>query len=359
MEHVALLGYGRFGRAFGELLAEAGIPYRALDPRAEVPPEVRADSVRSLVEGAGSVVLAVPVPFMHSALETLRPHLNPSQLVMDVGSVKVKPVEALAQVLGRDIPWVGTHPLFGPVSLSRAERPLRVVLCPNPLHPDAAGRARALYSRLGCEIIEQTPDEHDQVMAHTHALTFFIARGLIDAGAGREVPFAPPSFQAIARTIETVRADAGHLFAAIQAENPYAKDARQQLVEALERIHGELEAAPPRAETPPELRSPEAGHRSPELTETRERIDELDRELLALLERRVHLAQRAAKAKARLGYPVMDAAREAELLQARRRWAEAQGLDPAGVEEIFRTLLRFSRRAQHDLPPEPPDGGQG
>ena len=50
-------------------------------------------------------------------------------------------------------------------------------------------------------------------MAWTHALAFFVAKGMIDAGAGMEVPFAPPSFQAIARTIEIVRSDAGHLFA--------------------------------------------------------------------------------------------------------------------------------------------------
>jgi len=348
MEHVALLGYGRFGRAFAGLLAEAAIPYRAFDPRVEVPEAHRAESLPKLVEGADVVMVAVPVARMRSALEALRPHLTASQLVVDVGSVKVKPVEALASVLGRDIPWVGSHPLFGPVSLSRAERPLRVVLCPNPLHPDAATRARALYERLGCEIIEQTPDAHDQVMAQTHALTFFIARGMIEVGAGHNVPFAPPSFQAIARTIDTVRSDAIHLFAAIQAENPYAKDARQQLVESLSKIHHDLDApapAPvePAGGPPPE---PPRAFTSPDLDETRERIDELDRELLELLERRVHLAHRAAAAKAEMGVPVMDTSREAALLHKRKQWAEELGLDPSGVEEIFRALLRFSRRAQ-------------
>ena len=81
-------------------------------------------------------------------------------------------------------------------------------------------------------------------MAHTHALTFFVAKGMLDAGAGMEVPFAPPSFQAISRTIETVRSDAGHLFAAIQRENPFAAEARHQLLEALAGIDQALEAVP-------------------------------------------------------------------------------------------------------------------
>jgi len=347
MGHVALLGYGRFGHALGGLLSEAGIHYLALDPSAEIPPEHRAGSVPGLVIGADFVVVAVPVPHMLAALREVRPHLNPSQLVMDVGSVKVKPTEALAEVLGRDIPWVGSHPLFGPLSLARAERPLRVVLCPNPIHPEAARRARALYERIGCEIIEQTPEGHDQVMAHTHALTFFVAKGMIDAGAGMEVPFAPQSFQAFSRTIETVRSDAGHLFAAIQSENPYAKEARRHLVEALTRIDRELEAPQPEGAAA-KLSIPDLGSRSPQLKETRDRIDELDRELVELLERRVHLARRAAKAKAELGQPVLDPTREAELLQTRRQWASELELDPDGVDEIFRTIMRVSRRAQRE-----------
>jgi len=349
MERVALLGYGRFGRAFGQLLSEANVPYRALDPHVEVPAEHRAGSLKELLEGAEGVVFAVPVAQLRGALEQARPYLSPSQLVLDVGSVKVKPVEALAAVLGKEIPWVGTHPLFGPVSLSRAERPMRVVVCPNALHPDATRRARALFERLGCEVIEQTADQHDQVMAQTHALTFFLARGMIEAGAGRNVPFAPPSFQGMARTIETVRADAYHLFAAIQLENPYARDARQHLVEALARINQNLEspASPDAQPSPAEVPEKRA---SPELVEVRDRIDEVDRELVELLERRVHLAHRAAQAKAAMGYPVLDAGREAELLQKRRAWAEELGLDASGVEDIFRALLRFSRKAQQTSP---------
>ena len=165
-------------------------------------------------------MLAVPVPRTREALESLRPHLGPDQVVLDVGSVKVHPYADLEAVLGDEIPWVATHPLFGPLSLALAERPLRVVVCPSPRHPGPLRAPSELYRRIGCEVIEQTPESHDRVMAHTHALTFFVAKGMLDAGAGMEVPFAPPSFQAISRTIETVRSDAGHLFAAIQRRTP-------------------------------------------------------------------------------------------------------------------------------------------
>jgi prephenate dehydrogenase len=350
IERVGLLGYGRFGRALGGLLEEAAIPFRAYDPAAPVPDSAHADTIAELVADAAFVVLAVPVTHMRQALGELRPHLRPSQIVLDVGSVKMAPAAALAESLGEEIPWVGTHPLFGPVSLALAERPLRVVLCPAQAHPVAAERVRALYERLGCEVIEQTPESHDRVMAHTHALTFFVAKGMIDAGAGVEVPFSPPSFQAISRTIETVRSDAGHLFSAIASQNPFAAEARKELVRALTAVDRALDEAEQDALTAPsepgKMSIPDLGTHSPELRQTREHIDTVDREIVRLLAQRAQLQQRAAHAKAALGAPVLDGARESELMAARREWAREVKLDEAGIAEVFRAILTMSRRAQ-------------
>lgn len=348
---VALLGYGRFGRALGQLLFEAGISHRAFDPAAQVPPERRAGSLHELTAGASFVVVAVPVPRMRAALLDLRPHLDRRQIVLDVGSVKMLPMADLREALGEAIPWCGTHPLFGPVSLALAERPLRVVICPAEQHPRAAAEVRALYERIGCEVIEQTPEGHDRIMAHTHALTFFVAKGMIDAGAGMEVPFAPPSFQAISRTIEAVRSDAGHLFSAIARDNPFAAQARKELVQALAAIDRALDAQDAERGSSPSPDSarfaiPDLGERSPELKETRDHIDAVDRSIVQLLAQRAQLQTRAALAKAALGAPVLDGAREAEVLGTRRRWAGEMKLDVDGVTEVFRAILTMSRRTQ-------------
>jgi prephenate dehydrogenase len=388
LDLVAILGYGRFGRALGGLLSEAGIAHRAYDPHLPapgqrdsvhgIPAEYRAESLGSLVHGASFVVVAVPVPQMRRALAELRPHVEgvrPRPIVLDVGSVKVGPSAALADVMGHSIPWCASHPLFGPTSLALAERPLRVVVCPAPHeygHAAATARVRELYQRIGCEVIEQTPESHDRVMAHTHALTFFIAKGMIDAGAGMDVPFAPPSFQALARAIDAVRSDAGHLFAAIARDNPFAAEARKQLVQALSTIDRALDEAVAQSassrnlpEEPPvddsaspagqvagdspdyaRFAIPDLGQRSPELKEARDHIDEVDREIVRLLAQRAQLSQRAAQAKARLGAPVLDGAREAEVIGARRAWASELKLDAEAATDVFRAIMTMSRRAQ-------------
>jgi prephenate dehydrogenase len=346
---VALLGYGRFGAALGTLLREADIEIAALDPHAPVPGEVRAGSLGELVRGAEIIIVAVPVPSMRAAFEALRPLLSPDQIVVDVGSVKLTPSRAMAEIFGQSTPWVATHPLFGPISLARGERPLVAVVCPNPEHPAAVSRVAALFERIGCTVVLEDADAHDRTMAWTHALAFFVAKGMLDAGAPMNAPHAPPSFHALARTVEAARSDAGHLYAALHRENPYAAEARKRLLSALQAADQGLTAEPARgSQAPSPALSLPASAASPELYETREHIDEIDRELLGLFARRAQLARRAAKEKARIGRPVRDAAREAELFEARRRWAEERGLDPASVAEIFEAILRFSRHVQED-----------
>ncbi len=184
----------------------------------------RVDSLAELVRGAGEVVLAVPVAAIAEATRALRPHLDHNQLVVDVASVKHGPVRDLTETLGRDVPWVATHPLFGPTSIALGERPLVAVVCPNPLHPTAALRARSFFASLGCEVVEEDAIGHDRAMAATHALAFFVAKGLIDVRAGEGAAFVPPSFRAMAGMIGAVRSDASHLFATIQNDNPFAAE---------------------------------------------------------------------------------------------------------------------------------------
>lgn len=243
-EPIGVVGFGHFGRALVSLLDAAGVTYRAFDPQV-LPGQLphAAGSLDELTRQARTIVCCVPVRTLEGVLRAARPFLSREHLVLDVGSVKVLPTKQLARELGTDVAWCATHPLFGPASLARNERPLRAVVCPNTQHPAAADEARALYERIGCEVIDQTPEEHDQLMAMTHALAFFVAKGMIGVGAGEDAAFVPPSFRAMKQTVDTVRVDAGHLFSVIQNDNPFSAEARRKLIDQLQAIDAELRAA--------------------------------------------------------------------------------------------------------------------
>lgn len=356
---IGIIGYGRFGRAFGELCERnlAGSRLLAFDTLAPIDPAIRAESVEFLAERADVIVVATPVahmPEMFGRLAASFAATGRSPLVMDVGSVKVVPHQALATAF-RDEPQVravATHPLFGPMSLGRAERPMTVIVCPSE-NAKANDDAEAFWKSLDCETIRVSAEEHDRVMARTHALAFFFAKGIVDAKLDAPAPFSPPSFRAMARSIEAVRADAGHLFRSIEVDNPFAGDMRTTLLRTLAAADDEL-TRPAEAESstiPPV--SPGGGiaavggaEPAGELSEARRLIDDIDVELIDILARRAELAERAAKAKAVLRVGTRDEAREAALLADRRAWAERAGLDPDAIADVFGAILRFSRAHQ-------------
>ena len=344
---LGILGYGRFGQALAGLLDAQGYRWVAHDPAAAVPAAHAMASPQALAAHADVLIIAVPVSRFEAALRALRPHLQPHHTVIDVASVKQGPCEVMDAVLGDAIAHAGAHPLFGPLSIARAE-PLRTVICPSPRHPRAAEQAEALFAALGSEVTRQAPEAHDRFMALTHAMAFFIAKGLLDLGVGDDLRWAPPSFAALAASIAAVRADAGHLFRAIQNDNPYAAQTRRQFIDALQQIDARIgdSAAGEPAVAALALAIPDLGQHSPALREVREHIDELDRELVDLLRRRRELSTRAAAAKRALGAPVLDATREADLMRDRAQWAEAAGLEAEAVQAVFRGILGMSRRAQ-------------
>lgn len=342
---IGLLGHGRFGAAFASLLEENGYSWCGWDAAATLPKGHAVSDVDALLSQSDLIVVAVPLDAFESVLRNLRPQLTRQHAVMDVCSVKEAPCRLMDEILGDDIGHVGSHPLFGPLSIARAE-PLRTVICPSPRHPGTARLARALFASIGSEVTDQDPSSHDRSMALTHAMAFFIARGLVDLGVGSDLRWAPPSFAALAASIAAVRADAGHLFNAIQNQNPYAAATRQQFIEALTLIDRRLADAPGSIDGLPDSTIAALAQPSPELREAREHIDELDRELIALLHRRSELSARAGLAKRATGAPVLDSGREAELLRQRRHWAELDGLPADGVVEVFRQILTLSRRIQ-------------
>lgn len=348
MKTLGFVGYGRFGHALSEIFDEHGYTVRAFDPEAGIPPEIATSSLEQLAEICSILFVSVPVFRMPDVFTTLVPLVGATHIVVDVGSVKIAPVKSMEELFSQAKPWVASHPLFGPVSLARAETGLRAVVCPNALHPRAVEEVSDLYRSIGCTVINLDPVSHDRIMAQTHALAFFIAKGMLDADIPTDSAVAPPSFQAMARTIDSVRGDAGHLITTLHRDNPFAADYRRRLLSVLSGLDKKLNEAPSSLVGPGDeaALSIAAPVQTPELSETRERIDEVDGEILQLLLRRAELVRRAQRVKAAAGRGIVDPEREARLLGMRSQWALEAGLDPQGVRAIFEAIIGMSCEIQ-------------
>lgn len=81
------------------------------------------------------------------------------------------------------------------------------------------------------------------------------------------------------------------------------------------------------------------------LDELRQQIDEIDEQLVRLINARAHCALRIGEIKKRMGLPIYQPEREAEVLQ-RVRAASVAGGGPLGPEAISRVFERVIDEAR-------------
>lgn len=84
------------------------------------------------------------------------------------------------------------------------------------------------------------------------------------------------------------------------------------------------------------------------LNDHRRRIDELDRELVRLLNRRAQMSIQLGQLKKETGLPMRDEAREESILRQVQR-ANPGPLDGHAIAAIFRAILSESRRITGEL----------
>lgn len=81
---------------------------------------------------------------------------------------------------------------------------------------------------------------------------------------------------------------------------------------------------------------------SQQLAKLREQIDETDKQLLALLAKRLTLVEQVGEVKNQHGLPIYVPEREATMLAARRAEAEKIGVSPNLIEDVLRRIMRES-----------------
>jgi isochorismate pyruvate lyase len=76
------------------------------------------------------------------------------------------------------------------------------------------------------------------------------------------------------------------------------------------------------------------------IEDVRQAIDILDQEIIGLIGRRAHFVARAAHFKTD-EQSVRAPERQRTMFEARRRWAEENGLDPDAIKDLYHTLVSY------------------
>ena len=85
------------------------------------------------------------------------------------------------------------------------------------------------------------------------------------------------------------------------------------------------------------------------LEDLRAEVQKVDRDIIALINERVRLAEDIFEAKRALGVGIEDKNQEKLVMKRALDMATELGLDAGAVKEIFAILIRMSLEKQHEL----------
>ncbi len=239
---------GLFGLgAFGRLIVKHLSPYfdiYACDPS----PEARGFAKRhnvTLVDlpvaaACDIVVLATPIRTLQALALAVAPYIKPHGLVIDVGSVKIKPAKWLVDALPPTVSILCTHPLFGPQSARKGIHDLEIVLCPVRVrHMNTL--MRFFGKTLDLKVSVATPEQHDKALAAVQGLTHLIAKVL----SGLEplpTVHTTRSYDLMMQGVGLVSGDSDELFLSIERDNPFAAEVRKRFFHEIDALRSRLEA---------------------------------------------------------------------------------------------------------------------
>ncbi len=210
-------GVSGIGRWFAGFFEQAGYPVHASGQTGGLRPAEMAAT-------CPVVIVSVPIGVTQAVIREVGPHMKTNSLLMDLTSLKAGPVRAMLEASASEV--IGLHPLFGPGVPSLEGQ--NIVLCP------ARGDrwppwVRDVLGQGGANLIETTPERHDEIMAVVQALnhlnTLVLGLSIREAGISQEEleRFSTPLFRARLAAVENLFSHP-QLYAQIIAGNPHASE---------------------------------------------------------------------------------------------------------------------------------------
>lgn len=198
-EQLGLIGCGLMGGSFALALKRAGLVKRVVGyskspstterARQMGVIDIEAPSALLAVSGADIVLLAVPVSATEDTFKAIRHLITANTLVMDVGSTKCDVVDAARRVLRDDVGcFVPAHPITGKEvsGVEHADNNLytgkQVILTPiERTYTAQLNKAISLWTALGCNVVQMSPQAHDAAYAAVSHLPHLIAFALMNS----------------------------------------------------------------------------------------------------------------------------------------------------------------------------------
>jgi prephenate dehydrogenase len=227
---IAILGgTGKMGKWFARFLIKEGhqvIITGRDSARQEAAAQdlgVRSSTNIEAVKDCGIILLSVSIDSVEEVIKEISPYIGPNQIVIDITSIKKKPVDLMQRYLNTQ-KVLGTHPVFGPGA--RDLNSQNFVLTPTNEAEGALARKVKNYLEVrGARVRVMSPEEHDEMMAVVLGLAHFISIVAADTMAAIDrLPqmkaIGGSTYRVLTTLVESVISEDPELYATLQMHLP-------------------------------------------------------------------------------------------------------------------------------------------
>lgn len=229
---LAIVGYGDFGRFIKTHLD------KYFDVLVYSSYYEGASSLQEIIV-CDYIVFALTMDKLESVCKEMQHNIDKKSIIIDVCSVKVKPLYILKQYFPNN-QILGTHPIFGPQSGRDGIEGLPIVLSNVSLDTDTyEGIKKFLTEKLSLNTIELSPVEHDKQMSYVQGLSHFIGRAL-EIMDIKEYDTATKSYKQLISLKNLLGNDSWELYKTIQNHNPYTEKVRNDFLHILNNLEQKI-----------------------------------------------------------------------------------------------------------------------
>jgi len=243
-EKVSVIGYGRFGELWAQILAKEFL-VDVYEPDTSKSPLLAAERIRTvdIKSALSNEVIYYAVPISKFA-ETIKEHIpilgDEPKLLVDLLSVKVHPKRVFSELLPKRHRAMLCHPLFGPDSVRAAGLPGRPIVVDRfQASTEQFAKWTEFFKRQGLIVVEMSSEDHDRFAAKSQGLAHFVGRilGEMDIGPTKIDTLGA---KALCNLKDQVCNDTWELFSDLQSYNPYTLAMRAELGLAQSKIYNRL-----------------------------------------------------------------------------------------------------------------------
>jgi prephenate dehydrogenase len=190
---------------------------------------------------SSSVLISVPISITEEVVRKTIPELKPDALLLDITSLKVKPLATMLEHQGEVL---GLHPMCAPSEVGLINQP--VVVCKGRHGPKAEAFVEILRD-LGAKLREMDAQQHDKLMAivqglhHFYAIVFAHSLKALGISPEETMQVSSPVYELRTQLMGRVLGQDPNLYVDIELENPHVPGVLRAYAQSVEQFKDAIE----------------------------------------------------------------------------------------------------------------------